>query len=1167
MKTKYKTLILFFLIFMIDSEFNYSQDIDCATGVQTGLSKIQIAPYGDSSVLETYVLADTVSIKTVIHIVRYSDGTGGISETTVNLALDTLNKFFQSTKIKFIRFAIHYINNNTYANLNVPETFCTSAPIDMFTLNNVTDALNIYFVPHMSYRDANLRGAAQSIPGSGCAVINDAALLSTLAHEVGHCFGLYHTHETCLTDQREHITRTGLYPCTPNFDDAGDFLKDTPADPNLQNFPPSPDGTFNYQDYQNLPDDGCGYINYHPLVNNIMSYRQPLLRNAFTPEQRGKIVFTLQNSFFTCYYKVNVILSNKIDTVNQPNTTLLVDGQQTNSGMPISLMYGVTHLSKTNHEILSSNYKHHDWDNDNTQYKLGEKYQINLNNKIRNANFIQLNTVNCLSTLSEVQNNNSGTINLLDPWWVDGTGNQPGTYQPLSTSFPNLFLNQTPDPNDPNKPYYSVKVEQGQNIYLSQTAKTHKFYLNNWSVNNSTYATFQNANSYSTAVVFNSSAAVVTANLKGTQLSSQTNANAGSGQRKFVKTSDGYLHQVYESLNKIYYERSINNGTTWEIMNGGAPVSGNAKQPSIDFYNTATDKVVVIVYEAYSSSTVNLIAAIYKNGVSQQSYGLALYTGMIQEDVDALNCRPVVSISSDGKILIVWYNDGELTSGPNTGLNYKYGNLYNYYGIRWMINWYTPSPVLMSSTSYFTLKNPTLSVYKSAVQPFQLAYEKDNVIYYRTLTDNVNYINHIQEGTVQNISSGSGFSFNKNPSILAWNGGSRVVWEGNNNGYKKKIIFRSPSYSYFWSFNSNGGAYDCINPNINRPDNYSTYYFSWSENNQVYMDNNTLSASNMKYLGISGQDIQLSNGATPGTMYATTLKTLTTPYYFTQSASLGSFYGLSKSSEIFAGSEGRRGVVYKDSAEFYFNFGKLMVDDNNIGYVKIDEGENVLDKENLNNYLISQPFVLSDSSNFTFNVQYGVTDTASAMAVLGDDDYISFKLQLVDKQTSAIIGEYDNVKFSKNNLSAHNNLNYKVNTNGIGNRSVILKLVVTNNFESNYSLTLENSGNADEMLFKESYQEISYNGNLTITKYALAQNFPNPFNPSTTIRYELPKDGLVTLKIYDILGSEIATLVKEEKIAGKYEVNFNASSLASGVYIYKLQAGEFVSSKKMLLLK
>jgi tetratricopeptide (TPR) repeat protein len=86
-------------------------------------------------------------------------------------------------------------------------------------------------------------------------------------------------------------------------------------------------------------------------------------------------------------------------------------------------------------------------------------------------------------------------------------------------------------------------------------------------------------------------------------------------------------------------------------------------------------------------------------------------------------------------------------------------------------------------------------------------------------------------------------------------------------------------------------------------------------------------------------------------------------------------------------------------------------------------------------------------------------------------------------------------------------------------------------------------------------------------EYSLYQNYPNPFNPSTAIKFDLPKDGLVTLEIYDILGRRITTLVNEYKPAGSHEQLFNASSLASGVYVYKLQAGDFVNSKKMILLK
>jgi hypothetical protein len=85
--------------------------------------------------------------------------------------------------------------------------------------------------------------------------------------------------------------------------------------------------------------------------------------------------------------------------------------------------------------------------------------------------------------------------------------------------------------------------------------------------------------------------------------------------------------------------------------------------------------------------------------------------------------------------------------------------------------------------------------------------------------------------------------------------------------------------------------------------------------------------------------------------------------------------------------------------------------------------------------------------------------------------------------------------------------------------------------------------------------------------FSLEQNYPNPFNPSTTISYQVPEKEFVTLKVYNVLGKEVTTLVSEEKAVGKYEVKFDASSLTSGIYFYRLQAGSFVETKKMILIK
>jgi hypothetical protein len=88
-----------------------------------------------------------------------------------------------------------------------------------------------------------------------------------------------------------------------------------------------------------------------------------------------------------------------------------------------------------------------------------------------------------------------------------------------------------------------------------------------------------------------------------------------------------------------------------------------------------------------------------------------------------------------------------------------------------------------------------------------------------------------------------------------------------------------------------------------------------------------------------------------------------------------------------------------------------------------------------------------------------------------------------------------------------------------------------------------------------------------VTNYILYHNYPNPFNPTTTIRYELPQDGIVTIDVYDILGQRVRTIINEFQKADRYEVNFNAFGLASGVYIYRMKVNDFITSKKMIFLR
>ena len=88
-----------------------------------------------------------------------------------------------------------------------------------------------------------------------------------------------------------------------------------------------------------------------------------------------------------------------------------------------------------------------------------------------------------------------------------------------------------------------------------------------------------------------------------------------------------------------------------------------------------------------------------------------------------------------------------------------------------------------------------------------------------------------------------------------------------------------------------------------------------------------------------------------------------------------------------------------------------------------------------------------------------------------------------------------------------------------------------------------------------------------VNNFELAQNYPNPFNPSTTITFAIPQKELVSVKVYNLVGQEVATLVNREYENGVYKVNFDAGQLGSGIYFYTITAGDFKQTRKMTLLK
>ncbi len=140
---------------------------------------------------------------------------------------------------------------------------------------------------------------------------------------------------------------------------------------------------------------------------------------------------------------------------------------------------------------------------------------------------------------------------------------------------------------------------------------------------------------------------------------------------------------------------------------------------------------------------------------------------------------------------------------------------------------------------------------------------------------------------------------------------------------------------------------------------------------------------------------------------------------------------------------------------------------------------------------------------------------------------------------------------------------------GLNGEQLIFNLVFNEKASGNHDISIANSRarNSGNVALKTNYDGQNGTTNMLPTRFDLAQNYPNPFNPVTSIKYQLPKDVKVMIKVYDVLGRELQSLVNEVQKAGYYEVKFDGSSVASGIYFYKIVAGDYSSVKKMMLVK
>jgi photosystem II stability/assembly factor-like uncharacterized protein len=254
-------------------------------------------------------------------------------------------------------------------------------------------------------------------------------------------------------------------------------------------------------------------------------------------------------------------------------------------------------------------------------------------------------------------------------------------------------------------------------------------------------------------------------------------------------------------------------------------------------------------------------------------------------------------------------------------------------------------------------------------------------------------------------------------------------------------------------------------------------------------------------------------------------------------------------------------------------------------------------------------YVLDSSDNIYIvndtNILYKSEDEGVTWNQINNNLPFNIGLSVID------IDEYDNIYIGTNSYtgipriycSSNNGLNWNEYSSGLPDTTWVISMAINKN--NVVYVALRNEGvyhydnisshwnpvdnspyykNVEVLLFdnegflyggtqnhsviKSKETTVSVDEDLNINfDYVLNQNYPNPFNPNTTIKYGIHERSFVTIKVYDILGSEVATLVNEGKLSGEYEVEFDGSGLTSGIYFYQIKAGDFVETKKMILLK
>ncbi|MCF8265729.1 MAG: S8 family serine peptidase, partial [Melioribacteraceae bacterium] len=635
------------------------------------------------------------------------------------------------------------------------------------------------------------------------------------------------------------------------------------------------------------------------------------------------------------------------------------------------------------------------------------------------------------------------------------------------------------------------------------------------------------------------------------------NATATNSGRKVVLDNSGNSHLVFSSGDEIFYRK--NNGT-WQYPVGLSNNEGENKYPSIAGYSDGSTNRLYVTWQREDTENGD-----YEIWLAVSSNGGSSWDQFIIDNIEpGTDPKPVIAAScSTNSSVMIAYIDGN--SGSVAGLKSKY----------------TTTSIPSSSTSWDTdnisgsnHRNPTLTSFATgSTSYYAIVYETTTYkpeLHYRYFSPYGNY----WSSSTNLASSYSTGDQHLNPSITVEPGTDNihVAWEHKFwSGYQREYIaHRKTNQYYYWSSSCN----DITHTSAERPTISATSSGATHLIFEAYTDNLYRYTYNGSYWSYSGY--------VAGSSDHPSLSTGQNSAKYVWTSQSGPQYQINLSSSALS-------KKMKADPAFYSSRSILLTSEDD-SYIQIIQHPVYL-SENGTKKLIKMNDFEVDSNSVKLNDLYKLTELKDFMSedpTAEVEIYYSVKtndLNSLKKIYRDILGYGNGIRFRTTDASL-NNIEPLENEGHYYYDSLSVKIPVSSlkkNYSGNYELGMqlkdfkqhgfkfESVGNIydypdDAGLLKE--KENAGLASASPQKYQLnLSNYPNPFNPTTLIEYEIPEDAQISIKLYNMLGQMVGELVNTEKAAGRYSVQLDASDLASGVYVYTLSTPKFHASKKMLLIK